>query len=104
MVVRASGEVESVGAKGTVLGWREDARLPEVRFELRPGDSLVLYTDGVTEARRGGAPYGHAGLEKLLRGAVGEDAAAIAARVDRAAARAGARRDDVAVLVGRVRP
>jgi serine phosphatase RsbU (regulator of sigma subunit) len=104
MVVRASGAVESVGARGTVLGWREDARLPEVRFDLAPGDSLVLYTDGVTEARTTGAAYGHDGLEKLLRGAAGDDAAGIAARVDRAAARAGARRDDVAVLVGRVRP
>ncbi len=104
MVVRASGEVESVGARGTVLGWREDARLPEVRFALEPGDSLVLYTDGVTEARTTGAAYGQGGLEKLLRGAAGDDAAQIAARVDRAAARAGARRDDVAVLVGRVRP
>jgi serine phosphatase RsbU (regulator of sigma subunit) len=104
MVVRASGEVQHVGARGTVLGWREDARLPEVRFDLEPGDSLVLYTDGVTEARRTGAAYGQEGLEKLLRSAAGDDAAQIAARVDRAAARAGARRDDVAVLVGRVRP
>jgi serine phosphatase RsbU (regulator of sigma subunit) len=104
MVVRASGAVESVGARGTVLGWREDARLPEVRFDLAPGDSLVLYTDGVTEARTTGAAYGHGGLEKLLRSAAGDDAAGIAARVDRAAARVGARRDDVAVLVGRVRP
>jgi PAS domain S-box-containing protein len=104
MLVRASGDVESVGGKGTVLGWREDARLPEVRFALEPGDALVLYTDGVTEARTSGAAYGHGGLEKLLRSAAGEDAAGIAARVDRAAARAGARRDDVAVLVGRVRP
>jgi serine phosphatase RsbU (regulator of sigma subunit) len=104
MVVRASGEVESVGACGTVLGWRTDARLPEVRFDLGPGDALVLYTDGVTEARTSGAAYGHGGLAKLLRSAAGDDAAQIAARVDRAAARAGARRDDVAVLVGRVRP
>jgi hypothetical protein len=58
----------------------------------------------VTEARTTGAAYGHGGLDKLLRGAAGDDAAGIAARVDRAAARVGARRDDVAVLVGRVRP
>ena len=61
----------------------------------------MLFTDGVTEARTTGDAYGLGGLEELLRAAAGEDAAAIAARVDRAAARAGARRDDVAVLVAR---
>jgi phosphoserine phosphatase RsbU/P len=66
-----------------------------------PGQALVLFTDGVTEARTTGDAYGLGGLEELLRAAVGEDAAAIAARVDRAAARAGERRDDVAVLVAR---
>ena len=58
----------------------------------------------MTEARTTGAAYGRGGLEKPLRGAAGDDAAGIAARVDRGAARVGARRDDVAVLVGRVRP
>jgi serine phosphatase RsbU (regulator of sigma subunit) len=74
-----------------------------VRFELSEGDALVLYTDGVTEARTTGAAYGSDGLESLLRGAAGQDAAGIATQVDSAAARAGGRRDDVAVLVGRVR-
>ena len=66
-----------------------------------PRESLVLFTDGVTEARTTGDAYGLGGLEELLRAAAGEDAAGIAARVDRAAALAGERRDDVAVLVAR---
>ena len=81
-----------------MLGWVEDAKLLDVDFELAPRESLVLFTDGVTEARTTGDAYGLGGLEQLLRAAAGEDATAIAARVDRAAARAGARRDDVAVL------
>jgi PAS domain S-box-containing protein len=104
MVVRGGGAVEPVGRPGSVLGWVEDPKLHDVEFELAGGESLVLYTDGVTEARTTGDAYGSMGLEQLLRAASGQDAAAIAARVDRAAARAGARRDDVAVLVGRVRP
>ena len=104
MVVRREGRIEPVGRPGSVLGWIDDPKLLDVEFELDRGESLVLYTDGVTEARTTGEAYGDAGLQELLRAAAGQDAAGIAARVDRAAARAGARRDDVAVLVGRVRP
>jgi serine phosphatase RsbU (regulator of sigma subunit) len=65
----------------------------------------VLYTDGVSEARRaGGDTYGMPRLEALLRTVAGRGAGAIAERVERAAGRAGQHRDDVAVLVGRVRP
>ncbi len=103
MVVRSSG-VEPVGRPGSVLGWVDDPKLHDIEFELTGGESLVLYTDGVTEARTTGDAYGDAGLQELLRAAAGQDADGIAARVDRAAARAGGRRDDVAVLVGRVKP
>ena len=101
MVMRGPGAIEHVGRPGSVLGWVEDPKLLDVDFELDPAQSLVLFTDGVTEARTTGDAYGLGGLEELLRAAAGEDAAAIAARVDRAAARAGERRDDVAVLVAR---
>jgi PAS domain S-box-containing protein len=101
MVMRGSGAVEHVGQPGSVLGWVEDPKLLDVDFELAPHESLVLFTDGVTEARTTGDAYGLGGLERLLRDAVGEGAAGIAARVDRAAALAGERRDDVAVLVAR---
>jgi PAS domain S-box-containing protein len=101
LVMRRGGEIEPVGKPGSVLGWVPDPKLLDVTFELGEGDSLVLFTDGVTEARTTGGQYGLAGLEELLRAAVGEDASAVAARVDRAAAHAGERRDDVAVLVAR---
>ena len=101
MVVRGQGTIEHVGRPGSVLGWVSDPKLLDIDFELDPGQALVLFTDGVTEARTTGDAYGLGGLEELLRAATGEDAAAIAARVDRAAAHAGERRDDVAVLVAR---
>ena len=84
-----------------MLGWKPDPRLLDVTFELTQGEALVLFTDGVTEARTNGDAYGLDGLEELLRAAASEDASSIAARVDRAAALAGERRDDVAVLVAR---
>jgi serine phosphatase RsbU (regulator of sigma subunit) len=101
MVMRGSGSIEHVGRPGSVLGWVDDPKLLDIEFDLEPRESLVLFTDGVTEARTTGDAYGLAGLEELLREAAGDDAAGIASRVDRAAARAGARRDDVAVLVAR---
>ena len=101
MVVRGSGDIEHVGKPGSVLGWVPDPKLLDVEFELAEQEALVLFTDGVTEARTSGDAYGLGGLEELLRAAASEDASSIAARVDRAAARAGERRDDVAVLVAR---
>jgi PAS domain S-box-containing protein len=101
LVVRAGGAIDSVGRPGSVLGWVPDPKLHDVTFELGDLESLVLFTDGVTEARTTGDQYGLAGLQELLRAAASEDASGIATRVDRAAAHAGARRDDVAVLVAR---
>src|SRR6478735_10928637 len=39
-----------LGEVGTPLGILEHPELPEVTVELTPGDSLVFYTDGVSEA------------------------------------------------------
>ena len=62
MVMRGSGAIEHVGRPGSVLGWVEDPKLLDVDFELAPRESLVLFTDGVTEARTTGDAYGLGGL------------------------------------------
>jgi sigma-B regulation protein RsbU (phosphoserine phosphatase) len=43
-------EMCAAETSGTVLGMLEDAEYPTCRTQLRPGDALFLYTDGVTEA------------------------------------------------------
>jgi phosphoserine phosphatase RsbU/P len=50
LVRRADGAVETLGRHGLILGWLPQPTLHDQRTLLRPGDSLILYTDGVTEA------------------------------------------------------
>ncbi len=48
----SNGQVESVGeqCRRTVLGIKEDETYEEFQFALKPGDSLTMFTDGITEA------------------------------------------------------
>jgi phosphoserine phosphatase RsbU/P len=52
LVRRADGRVQTFGRPGTLLGVLPDPELQDSRTSLRPKDSLILFTDGVTEARR----------------------------------------------------
>lgn len=48
---RADGTVEPLDAAGSLpLGIMEDAPIEEASTTMRPGDTLVMYTDGITEA------------------------------------------------------
>jgi sigma-B regulation protein RsbU (phosphoserine phosphatase) len=51
LVRRASGRVHTFGRPGTLLGLLPDPELRDSQTSLRRGDSLVMFTDGVTEAR-----------------------------------------------------
>jgi serine phosphatase RsbU (regulator of sigma subunit) len=53
LLVCRSGKVVSIGESGTLLGVAEDPQLADDGLQLRRGQTLVLYTDGVTDA---GAP------------------------------------------------
>jgi serine phosphatase RsbU (regulator of sigma subunit) len=100
IVLRADGEVETIGSPGSLLGIVEVPELAEEQVELAPGDSLVLYTDGVTEADRSAGPDR---LTRFLTTRAGDGATALAEAVERdaLAAHGGPARDDVAVVVVR---
>jgi len=53
MLVRADGQVDRLGAGGPVLGVIPAADYEQAHVGLGPGDRLVLFTDGLTEARDG---------------------------------------------------
>jgi phosphoserine phosphatase RsbU/P len=51
MLIRADGSVERLGEGGPVLGVVADAEYEQAHVALNAGDRVVLFTDGLTEAR-----------------------------------------------------
>jgi serine phosphatase RsbU (regulator of sigma subunit) len=66
-MLRADGTVESLPVGGLALGIIGDQSYEEVRIPYAPGDAVVLYTDGVIEARRDRELYGTPRLDDFLR-------------------------------------
>jgi serine phosphatase RsbU (regulator of sigma subunit) len=106
VIVRAAGGVEQITASGTIVGSLPDAEFTEEDVVLLGGDAIVLYTDGVIEARRDDDIFGEGRLLDLLNGCAGQDARAIANTVRQAVGDfiPGLPRDDMAILVMRVMP
>jgi PAS domain S-box-containing protein len=100
VVLRASGATEVVPCSGTLLGVEPDASSTDCELALVPGDTLVLYTDGVTEARRD-RPLTAEALAAELAATAPDGAAVLAREIVRLAERAaaGPLRDDLAALV-----
>jgi serine phosphatase RsbU (regulator of sigma subunit) len=67
MVKRVAGQIELLGCGTSPLGIYPDANWKPREISLAPGDLLLLYTDGVTEARRGLEMFGEKRLERLLK-------------------------------------
>ncbi|MDP9346544.1 MAG: SpoIIE family protein phosphatase [Actinomycetota bacterium] len=100
LLLRADGEVEAAGTFGGLLGLLEAPRLHDTTAALAPGDVMLLYTDGVTEAGPRDAPFGQSGLASLLQGLAGREPQRVVDAVESAAvgAQSGEPRDDIALL------
>jgi serine phosphatase RsbU (regulator of sigma subunit)/anti-sigma regulatory factor (Ser/Thr protein kinase) len=104
--VRAE-EVEWLGEGGMALAIEEEGNYKTGHAELGPGDTLVLYTDGITEAPRFGRPFGQGRFLDIVRhygvGTPGEMAQALRRSVD-SWVEGGELRDDIAMLICQVAP
>ncbi|MGH9041823.1 MAG: PP2C family protein-serine/threonine phosphatase [Acidimicrobiia bacterium] len=98
-LLRHNGTVEPVGEYGTLAGCFPQAGFTDRTVRLTRGDTVVFYTDGLTEARAGDDEIGLDGVTELVRSCAGRDASYIAECLERAALDSGAQRDDVAILV-----
>ncbi|KAB2350836.1 PP2C family protein-serine/threonine phosphatase [Actinomadura rudentiformis] len=68
LIIRADGTVEEVPTVGTLIGVMEQLSTDTVTVELAPGETCLLHTDGVTEARGGpnGEMFGEDRLHEEL--------------------------------------
>ena len=101
LVARTGGRAEFVGRPGTLLGVVPDPALHDHTIELAPGDTFVLYTDGITEA---GAPdrlLGPDELAEAIEGCPTAEAEDVAGCLEAAAVEAsgGNPHDDIAIVV-----
>ena len=80
-VVDPRGRVTPLGGTGLPLGIERGQDYVEERAQLEPGSVVVLYTDGVIEARRDGELYGEERLDRLLADARSLPADELAAEI-----------------------
>jgi hypothetical protein len=104
LVVRADGRVEEMPTQGTLVGALPRVTARTVETVLAPGDTCLLYTDGITEARGGPLGdelFGEDRLRAALEGCGGMPGEAMVEHVQMLAAQwlePGSRHDDMAVV------
>jgi sigma-B regulation protein RsbU (phosphoserine phosphatase) len=100
VLVPADGPPRLVGEPGDLLGVMEAPQASAAVLELRPGDRLLLYTDGVTDASGSHGRFEVERLVELLERLGDAGADEIVGTIDAALGefQVGPQRDDVALL------
>ena len=103
-IIRADGSVERVDPTGPLMGILEDAEVTTSEETLAPGETLLMFTDGITEARCDGELFGDERLDELLGNLAGREVQALVEDVDAAVLEfiGGEPQDDLALLAIRV--
>lgn len=96
VLVRANGAVELLGSTATLLGAFENATFAEQRIRVAPGDRLVLYSDGVSEA--GAQMESDEWVADAVRSLALTRSGAIAGALAAAAGSLGEQQDDISVM------
>ncbi|HEY1174941.1 MAG TPA: SpoIIE family protein phosphatase [Phytomonospora sp.] len=94
------GECEFVGVEGTAVGLLEQVKVTVTELSLAPGDSLLFYTDGVTERRNGDTMFGLRGVCRAVTPLAGHPASVVTARLKAITMNFSpdAPKDDIAIL------
>jgi serine phosphatase RsbU (regulator of sigma subunit)/anti-sigma regulatory factor (Ser/Thr protein kinase) len=100
VVRRADGSMEEIEVGGALLGVFDQVSFGTAEVGLHPGDTLVLYTDGVIEARRRSIMFGIEGIRSAIASSPG-DAVHLATAIESAVLEhtGGVVSDDLAALV-----
>ncbi len=102
VLLRASGEVIRLSEGGTVLGFLADYSYKQGEIDLKPGDRLALFTDGVVEAtNEGEEEFGEERLIETIRKNKTLDAESLKEEILRAVIDFGGRslHDDATMIV-----
>jgi sigma-B regulation protein RsbU (phosphoserine phosphatase) len=103
MVVRAEGAIEELDATGVPVGLMDAAAFEVVTRQLAPGDKIVIYSDGVTEAQdHSGGFFGKKRLKEIVMARAAESCGAIHDAVQNAVAaftEGAAQSDDITLVV-----
>lgn len=66
LILRNDGTIEEVASTGPLLGILRNASWRSHRTHLQPGETLILYSDGVTESLHDGEEIGVRGLREII--------------------------------------
>lgn len=104
LVIDRLGGVRRIGRNGTLLGVVEPVSVHEVHEELHPGETLLMYTDGASEAGNPDQPLGEDGLRAICSRAPELTLPALLEVIKQAALERtdGGLRDDMALVAFRV--
>lgn len=100
LVLHQGGLVEDIGVTSPIIGWRSGESFVDVTTRLQPGDALVMFTDGVTEALSDHGTTDDGALRRVLQPLAGRTAEQVAGALD-AALGEDVTHDDAAFLVVR---
>jgi PAS domain S-box-containing protein len=99
LVLRRDATVEKLSVSGPLIGVSHEAEYLSRNAVLHPGDTMLLYTDGLTDARAPARILTDSDLAEILVAAHGMGAERLAAFIEEQAIAGEDPRDDIAILV-----